>query len=316
MNTPIPYPTTAKDELISKLVNKSLKLSYSSLKNFTSPKNFIDYKLKGKIKNDSMIFGSLCDCLLLTPDRFEKNFKICDSVPTTDNQKGFAADLIEIGSHTKLNESIIQAAFERHYSRGDAMKTFEGLKDYIEGSIEGKEMITSSVYNEAKELTDNLLQNEDVMSLFSQVEEVQKYIEFDFNGWTLTGFLDTYLEDHIVDLKFTKDANPEKFERDIMNLDYFLQAAVYCLGLKTLGISENPRFSFLVFDKTGNFSFITLDVSYLIYGQRKLEFLIQELERCICEGAFDMSYNFFKRVHVAYKPKWAKGFQLNGEDEE
>lgn len=308
--------TTAKEQLIQKLQDRSLKLSYSSLKNFTSPVNFINNKLKPKQKNDSMIFGSLCDCLLLTPEDFDRQFRICDSVPSTDNQKGFTSELIELGKTQNLTPEVIQSAFSHNYSRGDAMKTFESLQDYIEGSIQGKEMITSDLYSEALELTEKLLQNDDVSSLFSQVESVQQHIEWNHKGWTFTGLLDMYLEDHIVDLKFSRDSNPEKFERDILNLDYFLQAAMYCHALKTLGISEEPRFSFLVYDKTGNFSFITLDVSYLIYGQKKFEFLLQELDRCIEENAFEMSYNFFKRVHVAYKPKWVKGFQLNGEEDE
>ena len=308
--------TTAKEQLIQKLQDRSLKLSYSALKNFTSPLNFINYKLKGKTRNDSMIFGSLCDCLLLTPEDFDKEFKVCDSVPSTDNQKGFSAELIELGKTQNLTPDVIQAAFYRNYSRGDAMKTFEGLQDYIEGSIQGKTMITSDVYSEALELTEKLLQNEEITTLFSQVESVQERLEWNHNGWTLTGFMDMYLEDHIVDLKFSRDANPEKFERDIYNFDYFLQAAMYCHALKVLGISENPRFSFLVYDKTGNFSFITLDISFIMYGQKKFEFLLQELDRCVEEGAFEMSYNFFKRVHVAYKPKWVKGYVLNAEDEE
>lgn len=303
-------PTTAKDELIAKLMKKKIRLSYSSLKNFTSPVNFINYKLKKYEPNASMIFGSLCDCLILEEHLFDKKFKIVDNVPTTDNQKGFANAIIEIGKQTELTEELIEATFKEHYSRGDAMKTYNSLLDYVNGSIKGVTLITQDVFDEAKELTENLSSRPEVEFILSQASDVQKKVEFDYNGWQFVGFLDLLLPDHIIDLKFTKDANPEKFERDVFNLDYFLQAAIYCYAIKKMGISESPKYSFLTYDKSGNFSIIEVDYSYLNYGTKKFKYLVQELDRCIDEGAFDESFNFFKRNYVIGRPKWAKGFEL------
>lgn len=59
--------------LISRLQKKEETLSYSSLKEFgKSPRNFINYKLAPrKTQTESQIFGSLCDCFLTTPEKFE-----------------------------------------------------------------------------------------------------------------------------------------------------------------------------------------------------------------------------------------------------
>lgn len=306
----IPYPTTKKDELIAKLYNKSLRLSYSTLKQFTSPINLINYKLKPFSPNASMIFGSLCDCLLLTEEDFDNQFVIVDVMPTTDVQEAFANELIEIGQETPLTEDIIETVFSNHYKRGKAMDTFLKLQAHIEAAISGKQGISSEVYQEAKEVKENLMSNPDIQSLFDQMISAQHKMEWQHNGWNFIGYLDMLLPDHIIDLKFSKDANPDKFERDIQNFDYYLQAAMYCFAAKQLGISENPRYSFIVYDKSMNYSVITLDYSYLAYGERKYKYLIQELERCVDEGAFDQSYGFFKRLHTAYKPKWLKGFKL------
>lgn len=309
-------PTTAKDELISKLVNKSLSLSYSSLKHFTTPRNFIDYKLKPYKPNPSMIFGSLCDCLILTPDDFDKNFKIISSIPTSENQVSFADALIEIGKTQELTEEIIELEFSNHYKRGKALDVFAGLQDYVLGSVSGKTLITQDIYNEAFALSEDLKSKPDIDLIFQQIMDVQKKVEFTYEGWSIKGFYDILTSSHIIDLKFSKDANPEKFERDIANYEYFLQAAVYIYAAKALGILDDPRYMFIVYDKSGNYSLIELDYTYIVYGTKKFKYLIQELDRCIAEGAFDESYNFFERTYRCYKPKWLKGFKLEEEDYE
>ena len=43
-----------------------------------------------------------------------------------------------------------------------------------------------------------------------------------------------YKNDLPIDLKFSKDSNPEKFERDIANFDYFLQAAIFLITLNSV----------------------------------------------------------------------------------
>ena len=309
-------PTTAKDELISKLVNKSLSLSYSSLKNFTTPRDFIEYKLKPYKPNPSMIFGSLCDCLILTPENFDKDFKIIPSIPTSDNQVSFADALIEIGKTQELTEEIIELEFSNHYKRGKALDVFAGLQDYVLGSVSGKTLITQDIYDEAFALSQDLLSKTDIDLIFQQITDVQKKVEFNYEGWKFKGFYDILTPTHIIDLKFSKDANPERFERDIANYDYFLQAAMYIYAAKELGLVDDPRYMFIVYDKSGNYSLIELDYTYIMYGTKKFKFLVQELDRCIAEGAFDESYNFFKRTYRCFKPKWAKGFDLNGEEDQ
>tara|TARA_R110002012_G_scaffold190633_1_gene358228 strand:- start:33566 stop:34525 length:960 start_codon:yes stop_codon:yes gene_type:complete len=307
-------PTTAKDELISKLVNKSLSLSYSSLKNFTTPRDFIEYKLKPYKPNPSMIFGSVCDCLILTPEDFDKDFKIIPSIPSTENQVGFADALIEIGKTTELTEEIIELEFTNHYKRGRALDVFAGLQAYIMGSVSGKTLITQDIYDEAFKVSQDLLSKPDIDLIFQTITDVQKKVEFDYEGWTFKGFYDILTPTHIIDLKFSRDSNPEKFERDIANYDYFLQAALYVYAAKVLGILEDPRYSFIVYDKAGNYSIIELDYTYIVYGTKKFKYLVQELDRCIAEGAFDESYNFFQRTYKCYKPNWAKGFALDEEE--
>lgn len=309
-----PYPTNPKDELIAKLVKKEVKLSYSSLKNFTTPLNFLEYKLERKQPSPSMVFGSLCDCLLLTPEKFGSEFAIIEKIPESENQVSFSNALIHLGKNQELTEEVIEKEFVNHYKRGKAMDVFEVVKDYVFGIISGKKLVTSDILEEAKSISDNLACQPDIYEIFSQITEVQKKVEWEYNGWTNVGFYDILLENHIIDLKFSRDANPDKFERDILNFDYFLQAGMYFHAARELGISDAPNYSFIVYDKSFNYSIIELDYSYVAYGFRKYQFLVEQLDRCIAEGRFDESYGFFKNVYRVYKPKWAKAFLQ--EDEE
>lgn len=307
-------PNNEKDELISKLNNKSLRLSYSTLKNFTSPINLINYKLKKFSQSPSMLFGSLCDMLLLTPENFSKEYQIIDKIPESPLQISFADALIDLTrNEVELTDEIIEIQFKNYYKRGDALKTYESLKDFVKAKSLGLQLITQDILDEANLVCENLMLSNDIQYLFSKTKETQMEVRWNDKGWDFVGYLDMYLEGHIIDLKFSKDANPEKFERDIANFDYYLQAAMYCKALKEMGVCDNPRYSFIVYDKSLNYSVIQLDYTYLNYGERKYNFLLQELDRCISEGRFDESYGFFKRSYTAYKPKWVKGFDLKEE---
>lgn len=311
-----PYPTTAKDELIAKLVKKEVSLSYSSLKNFTTPLNFIEHKLKRKQPTPAMVFGSLCDCLILTPDKFDNEFVMLNSIPTSENQISFANALIDLGKNEPLTQDVIENEFPKHYKRGNALDVFELIKDYVRGTISGKRMITKEIYDDAKAISDNLISQPEIVEIFAQINEVQKKVAWEYNGWKNIGYYDILLEDHIIDLKFSKDANPDKFERDILNLDYFLQAGMYFHAARELGISDAPNYSFIVYDKSFNWSIIELDYSYIAYGIRKYQYLVEQLERCVAEGRLDESYGFFKNVYRVYKPKWVKGFVSMDDDDE
>ena len=181
-------PNNPKDELIYKLCKKTLRLSYSTLKNFTSPINLINYKLKKFTQNPSMLFGSLCDVLLLTPDKFSKEFKVIDKIPESELQIAFAEALIDISKNdVELTDEIIEIQFNTYYKRGDALKTFNLLKDYIDAKVSGLQLITQDILDEANRVCENLMLNSDIQLLFSQIIDVQKEVKWNDRGWNFIG---------------------------------------------------------------------------------------------------------------------------------
>ena len=297
-----------KYELIKKISNKEIKLSYSWLKELEkSPLHFLNYKLKEKTpQTESMIFGSICDLLITEPDKFDLKFKTVSNIPSTDNQRGFVQDMLK--GLTK------EDAFKNNYSRGNLDNTYESLKDYIECLQEKKTPVTKEIFEEAEKITDSLLKHESVRVLIDSCDNFQEKIEWQYKGWDFIGFKDCSSKGLIVDLKFSKDANPERFERDIYQMNYFLQMALYANQESYEGM---PECYFLVYEKSGHYSILRLDYSFLSYGMRKIDFLLNKLEDCILNNRWFESYNFFdnKSYKTIYKPKWAKGFETDGFDE-
>jgi len=292
--------------LIGRLQRKEETLSYSSLKEFgKSPRNFINYKLAPrKPQTESQIFGSLCDCFLTTPDKFEELFSMVTNFPTTDNQKGFCNSMI--------NGATKEDAFKLNYSRGDADTVYNQLESYIEAIKGGKMVCTKEQKEQAEKIVENLKKSELVMQYIDSCDKFQNKKEWEYKGWKFKGFTDAEGLRLIIDFKYSKDADPDKFERDIINYDYFMQMGMYAKTDESL-----PECYFIVYDKSMNFSVIKLDWSLLSYGIRKYEYLVAKLNQCISENRFNESYNFFDvQQRTVFKPKWIKGFETDGTDVE
>jgi len=309
---------TIRQQVIQDLIDKKVRLSYSTLKKFTSPISIVNYLVEKRTKvfipTDSMVMGSLCDLLLFTPDELDKRFVVANNIPTTDAMKNYSNELIMFGKEgNEINEDVAETVFFNHYKRGSAPNTWEKLKDFIHAKIDGKDITTPQLKQEAEDLIGALKQHNEVDELLSQMIETQKKIQFQYDGWNYIGYYDAFMEgNNVLDGKFSKDANPEKFERDIYNMEYFLQAGIYTDYLIQEGINLFPNYSFLVYDKSFNYSIIKMDRKYIEYGIAKYQHLTQKLSQLSKYKRFGGSYDFFKKEFIAYKPNWSKGFDLDG----
>jgi len=297
---------TAYIDLMKRLQSKTETLSYSSLKAFAkSPRNFIQYKLKPRTpQTESQIFGSLCDCFLTTPEKFNELFSIIGLVPTSVNQVGFCNDMI-----SGLSK---EDAYVNNYKTGGVDKVYEACGNYIEAVLSGKLVCTQKMYDDAFKIVENLKKSDLVMQYIDSCTQFQTKREWEYSGWKFKGFTDAEGTRIIVDFKFSKDSDPDKFERDIVNFDYFMQMGMYAESDQSL-----PECYFIVYDKSLNFSVIKLDYSFLNYGVRKYKYLVAKLEDCIKNNRWAESYNFWDvQQRTVYKPKWIKGFETDALDVE
>lgn len=298
-----------KYELIGKLIKKELKLSYTKLKNLSSPVNFIDAILKPKKKNDCMSLGSLVDCLLLTENKFDEQYTVLDAVPTTDIQKVFVELMLDKMKLEPLTEEVFEEKFEETKKESSARGP-EKLKPYILALLQGKEIVSKEDYEKAKRIVENLKNADEVMDELMLVEDFQKKLEFNYKGWNFVCYLDTFFAKGFHDLKYASDCNPDKFQRDIEKFGYDIQFGIYAIGFEILFGDFNPTVKHIVYDAVGNYAVLNIDFAYVNYAKRKVDFLIACLEKMIAENAYDKSYNFFRPQNTIYKPNWSKGFDM------
>lgn len=296
-------------KLITSLQMKTCELSYSWLKEFLkSPSHFLAYKLKDKTPpTESMIFGSMVDCLITEPYNFDKNFVIVEKVPSTDNQINFCNDVIKGIS--------IEDAFNSYYKRGKAEDTYNELESYILAIKSKKTTTTQDQYDKAKEVANKLLENPNLIIFLEEAKSFQEKSIVEYEGWKIKRFTDLKTivnSNHITaDLKLMSQLNPDSIQREILKMDYDLQGAVYTLD-------NVDRYFNICYDKNANLIISEYDQSIMQYGKEKLDYILNGIDKC-CENPhlFSENYNFHDLIDEdlglktkrIYKPGYVKSYR-------
>lgn len=303
-----PDERSEREILIDKLVKRDISMSYSKLKNLTSPINFINALLQPKQKNAGMNFGSLVDCLILEDHKFHEKFIILSKGPSKGNQENMVNDIVN--SHPLDDfDKVFEQAFKDNYKVGK-IESVEHLREYCKARLSGKDCVSQDEYDLALKISDHLKNAPDIADELCVCEEFQKYIEFEYMGWKFKGILDTWSPTLFHDFKFVSQLNPDKFKWEIEKYDYEMQIGVYAKGLEILGLSKNPKFKYVLYDDKFNYSVPEVEVGYIDYCVRKFEYYMMRLNKMVDERAFDRSYDYFKSKNLIYKPQWAAGFDM------
>jgi len=165
------------------------RLSYSSLKAFAkSPNHYLLYKSRKMKPTPAMQLGSIADCLVLTPDRFERQYSV----------------LPEIDRRTKEGKAIYETFLE---------------------DAQGKDLVKMETYREAKSIADAVIHHREAMELLQGQKQVE--LSGEIHGIEFRGFADAVNSNSVIDLKTTQDASPGNFQKQAYNLMYHLQCAIY-----------------------------------------------------------------------------------------
>lgn len=256
---------------ITKEFIETRPLSYSSLKAFLkSPKHYVHYISTQKSATPSMEFGSLVDCLLLTPDKFEDKYYVVEKVDRRTKEGKAKAEEFDL-LDAKFHE-------ENGYS---------------------KKRINEEQLAEAKQIVFNVNQDENARDLLNLVTQTQTKIEYvdTETGLPYVGYIDALGEKDgkpiIVELKTCQDASEHEFSRDAFYLHYYLQCAGYLEGIaRKKGIF--PDFYYLVVETNAPYgvNVIKAPSDYIQYGKEKLRGLFDDFKFCLDNNFFDKSYSF------------------------
>lgn len=248
--------------VISKLMSHEGHLSFSSLKAFKeSPATFIEYKLAKREPSDAMLFGSMLHCLVLEPQDFDKRYLCLED-----------ADICaQIGG-----------------AKPRATKAYKEWYQTSVGEAGDREIVETNDYISAKIIASNVLHNRASAKVLDKGWEHEKPIEWEFKNFMFKGFIDGKGDKAIFDLKTCPDAAPLKFQREIINNSYYLQAAMYLYG-----VAENLPYYIIAVDRKGGVSVHKLEDRLIEHGMTEYNKLLDRFNECILKDEFNKSYDFW-----------------------
>jgi len=264
-------------------------LSASSLKAFQkSPQHFIEYRTTRKAPTPAMAFGNILDCLILTPDDYEKKFVV-------------------------MPEDIKKPTSAQAGAAKPSLKTLDQIAKYDTWTNEnrGKTWIEQDDYDLASFLADKTFKNEKAAELLSRVSRTQDKLDWvdPITGLPLIGFKDATGDTFILDLKSAADGSPEGFQSAAYKLGYHIQTGTYLEAEKVL-FHKYPDFFHLVVETVApyNISVFKADADFIELGKQEYRFLLDQVKFCNENNLWYQGYEFHSAVgyHQLGLPGWAK----------
>jgi exodeoxyribonuclease VIII len=230
-------------------------LSFSSLSNFAvSPLHYIKYITQAKTTSPQMALGSLVHTLVLEP--------------------------------SEASKYIVSPKFDLRTKAGK-----EGKQEFEDANV-GKEIIDPDVWQTATEIQESVFSFSKAKSILDNLVEAEKEFKLPIMGMPMRGFIDglgnmgggaVYTNPYIAELKTSQTSDPNEVPKDFFNKKYYIQAAVYTLALRELGIvgpNDYPPFMYIVVES--KFPYIVTvfqaDEKYIEYGIKELTRLLSEFK--------------------------------------
>lgn len=163
----------------------------------------------------------------------------------------------------------------------------------------------------AEEMADQgffFVEEDDFVFLSDLVDQVKKHpvvrpilemapiknetVVFEWLDWEWIGVLDARGQ-IILDVKYTTTKSTvEKVARQFFSMNYFIPAFIYNQGLRRKLQKDLPVI-YMTFDSTGSVFPFEVPSEVLQFGERKTQYYVNELERCIRQDAWSMGPEFF-----------------------
>ena len=157
----------------------------------------------------------------------------------------------------------------------EALLIFESMNN-------GKEILTASEYDMAKEIADHVRRNPDVKKLLQKTQR-EKVILWDDQetGMACKCKCDAIRKGLIIDLKTAQDASTDTFTKEAVRYGYDVQTAHYCLAHESL-YGCMPEWYFIVVEKKPPYAMNILkaDNGFIDYGYFRRQTLMEKLQHC------------------------------------
>jgi hypothetical protein len=282
-------------EIPNSVYHGSLGISRSALMEFKKSPYHYWYKYINQERTPSytttaMKLGELVHCLVLEPQCFDERYAMRPSLK----------ELPKVG----LLKDVGREEYDQQKADRELTQTENNLLiDEFASHSEGKEIITTDMYTEAKLYADSVLNNSVAQALFTGVY-VEKSIYFTHKETGLQCKVrpDAWMGGVVTDLKTCKDASFDAFQRAAVGSGYFTQAAMIKYALATIGI-EMQKFIFYCVEKTeaAPCTYYELDAETLERAENEYNTLMHGIAYCMETNR----WGAYQPQTLTY-PAWAK----------
>jgi len=197
-------------------------LSYSSIKYALQDMKLWEMYMRGQLfkESEALTFGSMYDCLLFTPEDFDKQFMVLNDSTKCE----------EIGGRAPRMTNKYKA----------------WVKDFQEeAESKGVKLIGEDDFKKAQEMIERLKVS-GVLETYL-IGDYQHEFNQEINGVPVRGFLDCLNKEYISDHKTTRSLN--QFRYAVRDYGYDIQAYIYCsvLGLdKFYWVAQEKAYPFAI----------------------------------------------------------------------
>lgn len=259
-------------------------LSYSSLKAFRkSPKHYLEYLTDVRIPTDAMMLGGVTEKLLLyTKEEFDAEYMVyqLENSKTTKAGKEEFAKIIE-SANINRRTLITKEIYETAKTIVESLRSFKELEPYLN------------------------VRNRRTMLKWTDTKTNLPIIGY--TDWDTKVGRDLF----VCDLKVSKSADPDDFNKAAWNYDYHIQVGSYLEGYRRTRFAF-PYFLFVVVESAPpfNVSLMFVDNKYMQYCRDEFLGSLKAFRYCMDNGLFYQGYEFRLMRLMSYfsltKPGWGK----------
>ena len=251
-----------------------------------------------------MLLGNIVDCLLLTPEEFDKKYivefdksKHEDALKTVSDMLQFLG-LEKQPAKSKKADLISMCKEQDHKVKifdEIALEHYQGMGDRTEVTIEQ--------YQTAEAICEAIKTNPKTKWLYESTTQTQVKITYvdKKTGLRVIMYLDAVSEHEgkaiVWDLKTTTNASEDRYPRQAADLYYHLQSAMYCLGYFRKKFVF-PDFYQVVAETKPPYAVNTYKASqdFLEAGKQLYRNNIDKVKYCIDNDCFDKGYDFLDEL--------------------
>lgn len=175
------------------------RCSASSLKPLRKSPAHMQAAINNSEESESMALGSLFHCMTLEPEELSTRY-------------------------------VKTEKFDRRTTAGKI------AAEKFAAENKGKIIVDPDDWGKADIMADSARRHKKAGKLLDAAAFVEGVVLFDIDGIPCKAKLDCFAHGFVIDLKSTKDASPESFQRDFVKYGYHIQGAFYRRAAKALGM--------------------------------------------------------------------------------